>query len=188
MQRGRSQDGAESFRSRNVCNGFGFCLKLTAHAFPLPQDFHRASAASPRTATAACHAFPPSSFLPPSAILGADNEIADVAVGLEDAFTDEFDVLSDPKIQTMFAGFGVFVVVALVAKSLLGRMDSAIAEVLSEFEETMRRNYASRWVSIEAKLEGLVEPERSQRLFEIMEGLQRDEPEFMAEVNQDMAK
>ena len=47
--------------------------------------------------------------------------------------------------------------------------------------------YATRWVSIDAKLEGLEEPQRSQRLFEIMEGLQQSEPAFMEKVNRNMA-
>ena len=59
----------------------------------------------------------------------------------------------------------------------------SIEKVLVEFESTMKRKYASRWVSIAAKLEGLDEPERSQKLFAIMEQLQETEPQFMAKVN-----
>ena len=65
-------------------------------------------------------------------------------------------------------------------------MDEAIEKVLVEFENTMKGKYPSRWVSMEAKLDGLVEPERSQRLFAIMEELQASEPQFMAKVNSEM--
>jgi 3-methyladenine DNA glycosylase AlkC len=65
-------------------------------------------------------------------------------------------------------------------------MDSAIEKVLRDFESTMKKKYASRWVSIETKLKGLKEPDRSQKLFEIMEDLQKTEPDFYAKVNEDM--
>ncbi len=106
-------------------------------------------------------------------------------MGFEDAFQDDI-VLFDSTIQLLAIGFGVLVVLALAAKFLLNQMDSAIEKVLVEFETTMKGKYASRWVSIEAKLDGLVEPERSQRLFAIMEELQVSEPDFMAQVNRDM--
>ena len=112
---------------------------------------------------------------------------AESDVAFEDAFTDEVDLFNDPTIRLLLVGFGVFVVLAVVAKSLLNQMDAAIEKVLVEFETTMKSKYASRWVSIEAKLEGLEEPQRSQRLFEIMEGLQQSEPAFMEKVNRNMA-
>jgi len=89
-------------------------------------------------------------------------------------------------VQLLFAGFGVVVLLAILAKFFLNQMDAAIEKVLVDFESTMKRKYESRWVSIEAKLEGLSEPERSQKLFEIMEGLQQTEPMFMEKVNRDM--
>lgn len=67
-------------------------------------------------------------------------------------------------------------------------MDAAIENVLVDFERTLKTKYASRWVSIENKLEGLVEPERAQVLFQIMEDLQEREPDFMVQVNRDMNK
>jgi uncharacterized Fe-S cluster-containing radical SAM superfamily enzyme len=66
-------------------------------------------------------------------------------------------------------------------------MDDAIEKVLTEFEVVMKEKYQSRWVSIESKLDGLEEPQRSQRLFQIMENLQQTEPDFMDKVNKDMA-
>lgn len=98
-----------------------------------------------------------------------------------DAFTDEI-VFFDDSIKVLLFSFTAFVVLALVAKFFLNQMDSAIEKVLNEFESTMKTKYASRWVSMEAKLKGLKEPERSQRLFEIMEELQKLEPEFYAKV------
>ena len=113
--------------------------------------------------------------------------LADEDVPLEDAFTDEIDFLGDSTVQLLFAGFGVLVILFLVAKFFLNQMDAAIENVLVDFENTMKTKYESRWVSIEAKLEGLDEPERSQKLFEIMEGLQQTEPVFMEKVSRDMA-
>lgn len=151
-------------------------LKAATTAFVAPHHaLHRTTAAS----KVACHA------LPISTLLSA--ELTDIApAGFDDAFTDEL-VFFDPTIRLLLTGFGVFVVLALIAKFLLGQMDGAIEKVLVEFEGTMRAKYASRWVSIEAKLEGLDEPERSQRLFQIMEKPEQDESDFMAQVNRDMA-
>ena len=103
-----------------------------------------------------------------------------------EAFTDEIDLFGDPTIQLLLVGFGVVVTLAIGAKLYLNQMDEAIEKVLVEFENTMKGKYPSRWVSMEAKLDGLVEPERSQRLFAIMEELQASEPQFMAKVNSEM--
>ena len=111
------------------------------------------------------------------------SDVADnTPAAFEDAFNDDI-VLVDSTIQLLLAGFGVFVILAVAAKFFLNKMDEAIEKVLVEFESTMKRKYASRWVSIAAKLEGLDEPERSQKLFAIMEQLQETEPQFMAKVN-----
>lgn len=111
------------------------------------------------------------------------SDVADnTPAAFEDAFNDDI-VLVDSTIQLLLAGFGVLVILALAAKFFLNKMDEAIEKVLVEFESTMKRKYASRWVSIEKKLEGLEEPERSQKLFAIMEQLQETEPQFMAKVN-----
>lgn len=109
------------------------------------------------------------------------------SIGVENAFTDDV-VLFDSTVQLLLGGFVVFVVLATAAKFFLNQMDSAIEKVLVDFESTMKRKYASRWVSIEAQLDGLEEPKRSQKLFAIMENLQASEPEFMAKVNKDMEK
>jgi len=156
-------------------------LQSFATGFVASHAFHRVAASK-----VACQAVP-LSILSPSLLLGADTDINPVSVpsGIEDAFTDEI-VLMDPTIRLLLTGFGVVVVLAIAAKFFLSQMDSAIEKVLVEFETTMRRKYASRWVSIEAKLDGLVEPERAQRLFSIMEELNQSEPDFMAKVNRDM--
>ena len=140
------------------------------------------------TSKVACNAVPLSS-LTPSLLLSFDaveDLINNSPEGFENSFNDEI-VLMDPTIRLLLTGFGVVVVLALAAKFFLNKMDEAIEKVLIEFENTMRSKYESRWVSIEAKLDGLDEPERSQRLFAIMEDLQQSEPEFMAKVNNDMA-
>lgn len=105
--------------------------------------------------------------------------------GFENAFQDEI-VLFDPTVQLFAIGFGIIVTLGIAAKFLTNQLDKAIERVLLEFEATMKSKYESRWVSIEAKLDGLVEPERSQKLFAIMEELQASEPDFMAQVNREM--
>jgi hypothetical protein len=68
---------------------------------------------------------------------------------------------------------------------LLEHMDSGFEYVLVEFEKTMRAIYPSRWYKLEkeAGLKDLDEIQRSVKLIAIMERLQEEEPEFMAEVN-----
>ena len=105
--------------------------------------------------------------------------------GVEEAFKDDI-VLFDSTIQLLAIGFGILVLLAVGAKSLLNSMDAAIENVLEDFETTLKAKYPSRWTSIETKLDGLQEPERSQTLFQIMEQLQETEPTFMEQVNRDM--
>lgn len=112
---------------------------------------------------------------------------AATSAGIEEAFTDEI-VFFDPTIQILAITSLVLILLAAAAKFFLNQMDAAIENVLVDFERTLKTKYASRWVSIENKLEGLVEPERAQVLFQIMEDLQEREPDFMAQVNRDMNK
>ena len=121
-------------------------------------------------------------FMNPSFTYLSDS---DVNVIPEDAFTDEI-VLFDDTIKVFLFSSLVFVILALIGKFFLNQMDFAIEKVLRDFESTMKRKYASRWVSVEAKLKGLKEPDRSQKLFEIMEEMQKSEPDFYAKVNEDM--
>lgn len=167
----------------NEIIAFILIQSFTTSAFVAPNAF--LSSAAPRVAVASSAMS--LSNLPPSILLTDEmnSNTENVPVGFEDAFQDDI-VLFDSTIQLLAIGFGVLVVLALAAKFLLNQMDSAIEKVLVEFETTMKGKYASRWVSIEAKLDGLVEPERSQRLFAIMEELQVSEPDFMAQVNRDM--
>lgn len=98
------------------------------------------------------------------------------------SFTDEI-MLFDPLIQKILIFFG-FAVIVLIALSFLGqKMDSAIESVLIDFENTMKKYYASRWVDIDKELEGLDATERSVKLLEIMERLQEKEPQFMEKLN-----
>eukprot|EP00978_Attheya_sp_CCMP212_P025353 scaffold81384_cov43-Attheya_sp.AAC.2 len=110
---------------------------------------------------------------------------------LEDttAFTDDFDALADPTIRSMVGGFAVVVVLLLVVKFVMTQADAAMETVLSEFETTLQEKHPSRWTTIEDQyqLATLTEPERSQRLLQIMEQLQQDDPQFMAQVNEEMS-
>ena len=104
-----------------------------------------------------------------------------------DAFTDEIDLFGDSTVQLLVGGFALVVLLLVAAKSLLGQMDAAIESVLVDFENTMKRNHETRWTNIEKRLEPCATPdERAQKLFEIMEKLQADEPEFMARLQDEM--
>mmetsp|Transcript_20418 Transcript_20418/g.36986 ORF Transcript_20418/g.36986 Transcript_20418/m.36986 type:complete len:248 (-) Transcript_20418:1274-2017(-) len=105
------------------------------------------------------------------------------------AFTDDFDALADPTIRSMLGGFAVVVILLLVVKFVMTQADAAMETVLSEFETTLQKKYPSRWTTIEDQyqLATLTEPERSQRLLQIMEQLQQDDPQFMKQVNEEMS-
>ena len=113
-------------------------------------------------------------------------------IGIDEAFTDEIDLVGDPLVQKMVGAFGVVIVLLLVANVLLGQMDGAIRNVLGDFEQAMRTRYASRWIEIEEELEGLgidsetESPERTEALMKIMERMEREEPTLMERVNAEM--
>ena len=175
-------------RSIRTFIGIIFILQLAAitTAFIHPkQTFSITTNVKKDSSLLKYHAFLPSStsiIAEPSLVVSSNNN----NVAFEDAFSDNVDVFGDSTIQLLFIGFGVLVILALAAKFFLNQMDSAIEKVLIDFESTMKEKYASRWVSIEAKIDGLNEPERSQKLFQIMENLQQTEPFFMEEVNKEM--
>ena len=158
-----------------VCNLSAFAPHQSFRHTSSPIFFHRKTAFT----------IQPLSSLP--TILLSDESVSTLdngPIGFEDAFNDDI-VLLDSTIQFLGVGFGVLVILAVIAKFFLNKMDDAIEKVLVEFESTMKKKYLSRWVSIEAQLEGLEDPERSQRLFAIMEELQETEPQFMAKINKD---
>lgn len=123
----------------------------------------------------------------PSLLLGSEIDVDtnSAPAGFEDAFADDI-VLFDSTTQLFAIGFGVVIILGIAASFLSNQMDKAIELTLIEFEKTMKEKHQSRWVSMEAKLGGTVEPERSQRLFVIMEQLQESEPDFMARLNREM--
>jgi hypothetical protein len=104
------------------------------------------------------------------------------------AFTDQVDLVNDPLIRNIVAVFGIVVLVLFGVNALLAQMDSAIDNVLVEFEKTMRATYPKRWYKLEkeAGLKDLDQIQRSVKLIAIMDRLQAEEPEFMAEVNANM--
>lgn len=102
--------------------------------------------------------------------------------GEASAFTDSINYL-DGTISTMLGVFGVVLVVLIGFKALTDQMDSAIEQVLVDFETTMKRQYPQRWQSdIRPALEGLQGEERQQKLVQIMEDLERNDPTFMSRV------
>jgi len=104
------------------------------------------------------------------------------------AFTDEINFLDGP-ILTMLGIFGVVVVGLVVFKALAGQMDSAIEQVLVDFEATMKQSYPQRWQNdIRPQLDGLAGEARQQKLVQLMEEIQTTDPEFMGRVQQKMRK
>jgi hypothetical protein len=115
-------------------------------------------------------------------------EIPSDAQLVPDAFMDQVDFVNDPLIRNIVAVFGIVVLVLAGVNALLAQMDSAIENVLVDFETTMRATYPSRWVKLEeeAGLKDLDQIQRSVKLIAIMERLQDEEPEFMTELNKNM--
>jgi len=103
-------------------------------------------------------------------------------IGLENAFQDSISFTDGP-IVGLVGVFVVFVVLAFGFKGVMEQMDSAIDQVLEEFETDVKRYYPKKWESIETKeLEGLVGDERDVKLLKVMEKLQQDDPEFMVKL------
>ena len=152
----------------------GFLVPRNHHQFTLAKT--NASSLTSLNRNVACHVFPPNSSLFPSLINAEETG----------AFTDKIDYFGDPLIQTMFGGFGVILLLLVAANALLGQMDSAIEKVLVDFEEVMRESYPTRWVDISEQLDGLDSDERQAKLIQIMEDLQKKDPEFMERVNKKM--
>lgn len=108
----------------------------------------------------------------------------------ETAFAgNDIDYFGDPLVQKIVAVFGVVVLLLLAANALFGQMDTAIEKVLVDFETVMKRDYTSRWVDIREQLDKLDNGmERQTKLFEIMEDLQKKDPELYSRVNEKMEK
>eukprot|EP00527_Entomoneis_sp_CCMP2396_P008700 CAMPEP_0198137660 /NCGR_PEP_ID=MMETSP1443-20131203/1139_1 /TAXON_ID=186043 /ORGANISM="Entomoneis sp., Strain CCMP2396" /LENGTH=200 /DNA_ID=CAMNT_0043799169 /DNA_START=82 /DNA_END=684 /DNA_ORIENTATION=+ len=129
------------------------------------------------------------SFLP--SFLTAEDIPGDVQLeNIPDAFMDQVDLLNDPLLRNMVAVFGIVILILVGVNALLAQMDSAIANVLVDFEKTMRATYPSRWYELEeeAGLEDLDQIQRSVKLIAIMERLQVEEPEFMTKLTSKMAE
>lgn len=119
------------------------------------------------------------------------------------AFTDQIDFFGDPTVRTLFLAFGAAVLVLAGLSVLSQKMDSAIENVLVDFESVMTTNpeFRSRWEKIELQLQdyenndGMVEDEketedrmlkRKQKLFEIMEEIETKEPDLMKRISSKM--
>lgn len=166
-----------------VAVGVIVSLQSSADAFApprtLPSATHRRAFARP-----ALEALPPQladgwCSVPPSLIT---SQVAEV-----DPFSDSISFFDGP-ILTM-AGGAVAVMVLLVAfKSLMGKMDEAIGKVLVDFEEAMKTTYPQRWVEMEEELEGLEGVDRDVKLYELMDQMEKENPNFMARVKDTMGK
>jgi hypothetical protein len=114
------------------------------------------------------------------------SESSSDAFGLEDAFTDSINYTDGPVRTILIAGV-VFVAALVALKALSSRVDAAIAEVLVDFEKTMKLYYPSRWERLEeTQLQNLTGDERDLKLLEVMEQIQVNEPTFMLEVKEKM--
>lgn len=105
----------------------------------------------------------------------------------EAAFSDSIDYF-DGTIGTLLAVFGVAILVLSLLKFVADGTDSAIEEVLVDFEQTMKQSFPNQWQKLQAPLETLEGVERQQKVMEIMEGLQEDDPTLMEQVNKKMQK
>jgi hypothetical protein len=114
--------------------------------------------------------------------------IADGIDGEAAAFSDQINYFDGP-IVTLLGVFGVAVAALVGFKLLTGQMDSAIEQVLVDFEATMKEAYPQRWQSdIRPRLEGLEGESRQQTLVQIMEEIQNNDPTFMSRVQEKMKK
>jgi len=103
-------------------------------------------------------------------------------IPLEDAFSDQISFTDGP-VGVLLAAFGLFVVLAVGFKAVMSEMDTAIEKVLQDFEINMKQYHPKRWNKIEEKqLAGLTGDERDMKLLQVMEQLQKDEPEFMTKL------
>mmetsp|Transcript_86508 Transcript_86508/g.249854 ORF Transcript_86508/g.249854 Transcript_86508/m.249854 type:complete len:181 (-) Transcript_86508:190-732(-) len=113
------------------------------------------------------------------------------AISVDDeasAFTDQINFLDGP-ILTMLGVFGVVMVALIGLKLLTNQMDSAIEQVVVDFESTLETYYPQRYQKdIRPLLEGLADEERQQKLVQIMENFQRTDPEFMTRVQEKMKR
>jgi hypothetical protein len=100
-----------------------------------------------------------------------------------------FDV-NDPILRNIVVVFGAVILALVAVNAILSKMDSAIENVLVDFEKAMRAFYPSRWYELEkeAGLKDLDKIERSVKLIAIMDRLEKDESEFMAKLNQKMVQ
>ena len=120
------------------------------------------------------------------ATAAADSE--ETPVDLSDAFTDQVDLWGDPTIRLLLGGFTIVVIVLFVMKQIVSQMDAAIEGVLGDFERTLKQNHPAKWASIKKQLLALTEEARAQKLFQIMQELEQTEPQFMKQVQQQMAE
>ena len=148
---------------------------------------------------------------PLSSLILSDANSNKEDIAFEDAFNDNIQLFNDSTIQLLFVGFTILILFSILIKSILTQMDDAIEKVLVDFETVMTRNekYRGKWKEIEEQLQqvqrkGLegsnnngsgtgndlerMQKQRMQKLFEIMEDLQQNDPEFMEKVNNDMMK
>jgi hypothetical protein len=118
----------------------------------------------------------------------ADNEISTGIDGDVPVFVDEINFL-DGTVLTMFGFFGVVITILIGLKLLTDKMDSAIEEVVTDFETTMKEYYPQRYQNDVQPL--LVKNKdtdisRQETLVKIMEDYQTKDPEFMNRVKQKM--
>jgi len=128
----------------------------------------------------------------PSFIIGQNDGIidnVDEAAAKTQAFTDSVNYF-DGTIQILLFSAIVGISILAIVSILTDKMDSAIENVIVDFESTMKRFYSQQWREIEKELEETTstEEERAQKLFDIMEKIEADKPELMAKIKEKMMK
>ena len=140
------------------------------------------------------HMLPSPSIYLPSIITSSSDEVV-MPDDISEAFQDTVsisDLTSDPTLQIAFAAAGVAIVLLVVAKAIVQQMDDAVQKVAVDFDKVMTLKYAKKWRKFIPGEEGSIvvesEKDRIQKILEEMEGLSKEEPEFMERVMQDIER
>ena len=166
------------------CSYFLMLLLLAAQSV---RGFVQPSAFSISPRVARTQAFTSSSTYRGSALLLFPESSSVILAESEEAvaFNDSIDYF-DPSIGLLLGGFGVVALLLFGTKFLADKMDSAIEQVLVDFERTMSEQYPQRWQDMKTSLEGLEGDERQQKVMQLMEDIQKNDPQLMQRINEKM--
>lgn len=127
----------------------------------------------------------PTQSIPSSLLTSYEGE------GME-AFQDQVslsDLTSDPVLQVSFAAAAVAIIILVVLKSVVTKMDEAVEKVAIDFDRVMKLKYQKKWEKFMVEEGGdtaVEEGDRIQKIVEEMERLREQEPDFIERVMQDI--